>query len=367
MNKTIILPSSKATALQRWLSAAAVGVSTLLLVVWLCGVIPFNGRSTGALAMWECLLELMYMGRKSFISVAARVGFGVLYCFLAVKSVVAHLGAIKNVKKWFFAKEDGEETKNETKKCVQLFNATAWKFLILLIVSFFCFNYRLAGASLAVVILLFIFALAFNSAYFFYVTQKPFDSIIATASRLLLVAGAVLFCFKIADVEAQSALKSFVDFFFLINLKNVPGSVCLDAFMQSIVVPVTYIWIAVSLLNLCRAAFADDANLVPKAKSKMIKSIVITLIIVLVSGFVNKYKDGEVYLSLLFDNIAMIGIPALAFVASGAANLDLPEAATEPSSDGTESTDAQSDDVPEKEVVDDIAAMEAETPNIENQ
>lgn len=325
MNKTITLPKSKVLILQRWLSAASVGFTGMLLVAWFCGIIPFNGNSTGVLTTWEHFLEFVYIGQKSFINVVCRVGFAFLYYFLGVKALIAWIGAVKKVKKWFSAKTDSEETRLATANCIYLFNVTVFKVLVLIIASFFVFNYPLNGGILAVLIVLFVFASLLNFAYSFYLTRNVFESIVVSASRLLLLVSVLLFCFGVAAVEVETVLKAFVNITTLFGIVEVPPAVCLDAFLQTLVVPIACIWIAMWLLRLGYLAFVDGEDVLPKAKKLMIKSIVITLVVVAVIGLVNGHKKGDAYFSLLLENVLMAAVPVLVFLAAGATKNIAPE------------------------------------------
>ena len=315
MNKTITLPQSKVFLLQRWISTVAVGLTGIILAAWFLGAIPFYHRSTGIITTWEFLLEVLNIGRKSFVEVICRVGFGVLYYVWAVKMVCDWFRTLKNAKKWFSPQPDSTETRGEVNKCVRLFNSTLWKVLLLLVLSFFAENFRLTGAALAMVILSLACALVLNFALFFYVLRNPFESIVVSASRVLLLVGILLFCFRVATVEMEDVFKSFVSFFALFGVENAPSLLYWEALLQTVVTPIVYIGIAISLLRLGRDTFVYNSGVASEAKKLMIKSIVITVAIVVASGLTSRYRSGGDYAGLIVKNILLVGLPAFAYLA----------------------------------------------------
>ena len=315
MNNTINISKPTIMLFQRIIALTSTILSFAVLFLWFFGAIPFKSQQTDIFNVINMAFDIFEIGRKTFINIACSVLFVIMYFIKFFKSLIPTLESIKYSKKCTLSKLDSPVSRLNMSKCVNALNISVYNFFVLLLISKFIFPYTLEPKMLITIIGIFTLTLAINILHSVYLTKNAVESILMPVSRVLILACTFVYGF-VTDFDIVSVWKAFGSFFSLFSFSNLGFTVILNTLIQTIVIPIIYIFFAFALTMRSKEAFLYNDGITANSKSTLIKAVICLGIILVATGFICEYKTVEQYSPVLLNNLQLILIPISIFIAS---------------------------------------------------
>ena len=319
MKNTINLSDKAAVSFRKVIGFVSLLLSIVMIVIVLCGGIPFFRQGSNLIKMTYDLFEIFNVTSKPILYCLVHFVFAVIYFVLLVFAIKDFVAMIKTIKIWLNDAHDTKIARFSLTNCVSLCNEMFVKFVILAALSYVLDSYKLSVGANLVFALLVLFDFAINFMKVLLVKRNLSESFFAPLVPTLVLIIAALFMFNSLNFELDLYIRQFFNFFRMIFTLTgvVSWGYVFKTLILQVLLPAFGVYVLVRLILLFIGSMSYGmkfVNFEKNCKTFMITNLIafgVVVIILMVS-------EGTFILSrlldLIFGNLEFVLLGAAVFI-----------------------------------------------------